>query len=267
MNDHAPSARAWPFLVARGRRRGYRTLLAPDFLVAERDYGVLDDTVVPSTREDQATVVEVLTGAGRPLTVVHATHLVTSADIADPGSEPATQAPRDEHSRPLQLIYGFVCADGAVPEPDDEDLRASLATSLAAYRRFLDDEDGFAVEAGREFQPRSLVVRWPASYRQPAHALSTTGHAAVTGDETTGSGAGRPVVTRGGVLLAAGVVLVAVVLAIVWLARPKAPVECDPRDRTVISELQPPGSPTPTPTTTCLPSPQQKKGNEVAGTD
>jgi hypothetical protein len=294
MNDHAPSARAWPFLVARGRHRGYRTLLAPDFLVAERDYGVLDDEVVPSTREDQASVIDVVTGAGHPLTVVHATHLVTSADIAEPGGEPAGHAPRDEHSRPLQLIYGFVCAygavtaphvenravtapldqDGAVISPLDEDLRVCLAASLAAYRRFLGDEDAFEVEAGREFQARSLVVRPPVPSRQPVRALSMTGPAAMTGDETIGHGTPRPVVRRGGVLLAAAVVLIAVILSVVWLVRPKAPADCDAQAPTGASQLQQlPGhpEPTPTPSTICGPGReqktlQQKTGNKPAAT-
>src|SRR4051812_36532744 len=103
--------RAWPFLVARGRERGYRTLLAPDFLVAERGYGVLDDSVVPDPEEDRASVITVVTSTGRALTVAHATHVVTAADLAEPGTEAGEREPRDRHSRPLQLIYGFVCAD------------------------------------------------------------------------------------------------------------------------------------------------------------
>ena len=34
----------WPFLVARGRERGYRTVLAPGFLTERRLHGLLSDS-------------------------------------------------------------------------------------------------------------------------------------------------------------------------------------------------------------------------------
>ncbi|MFC4590905.1 hypothetical protein [Sphaerisporangium corydalis] len=176
------SPRGWPFLVARGRRLGYRTLMAPGFLIDERDHGILDDRVVPGSSPEVASVIELVTGAGRRLTVVHATHPVTAADITGPGTPsgagprpsggggsaeagsgtpagagPGAPVPRDEHSRPLRLIYGF-CVDGTVSRPDEDDLRACREVALGAYRRFLGDEEGFTVEPGPEFRPVSPVV-------------------------------------------------------------------------------------------------------------
>ncbi|WP_424533217.1 hypothetical protein ACOZ38_22865 [Sphaerisporangium viridialbum] len=251
MGDRS-SARGWPFLVARGRHRGYRTLLAPGFLIAERDHGVLDDSVVPSTHQDRATVIEVVTGAGRRLAVAHATHLVTSADIAEPGAPPSEQEPRDQHSRPLQLIYGFVCLDGPVGEPDREDLRVCRQASLGAYRRFLGDEEGFTVEPSEDFPLRSPVVRRPtAPVLRPARVSPMSGY-----DDRV-----RPRAGRGTVLAAAGVLLVAVILAVVWFTRPEPRVECPRPEQKIASEPQWPSG---TPAATCLQD-GRPKGGEPAG--
>ncbi|MEU6399791.1 hypothetical protein ABZ867_22810 [Streptomyces cinnamoneus] len=173
MDGPSHGGSAWPFLVARGRYRGYRTLLAPDFLLADGDYGVLDDFVKPGTAAEQVQVVPVVTRSGRPLTVVHTTHQVTAADVE--------QAPRDEFGRPLQLMYGFVCDEGQVGAPDPADLDACRETAIAVYRRFLGDEEGFTVEAGRQFPlrsavtPRTVVERPPLKGTSVASAPSRTG--------------------------------------------------------------------------------------------
>jgi len=38
-------SRGWAFLVARGRRKGYRSVLVPDFLAESNEYGILGETV------------------------------------------------------------------------------------------------------------------------------------------------------------------------------------------------------------------------------
>jgi hypothetical protein len=144
---------AWPFLVAAGRRRDYSILLAPDFLVADLDYGILEEIARPSD-EGRPTVVAVRTRAGRRLTVVHATHLLTAADLEPDGAYAAS--PSDEHGRPLRLIYGFVSHDRVV-EPAAADLRTAFGAALVVYRRFLDDEDVIAVAPGHAYLMRSLT--------------------------------------------------------------------------------------------------------------
>jgi hypothetical protein len=120
-------AAGWPFLVARGRRSGHRILLAPDFLVAAGDYGVLEQV-------NGGTGVVVLTSAaGHRLSVAYATHPVGPAEVDDP---------RDEHGRPLQLIYGLVAAG---PADAQEQMGTALALAIEVYRRFLRAEGGFAV--------------------------------------------------------------------------------------------------------------------------
>ena len=124
----------WPFLIGRGRRAGHRVLLAPDFLVATDDHGVLEGIA-------GNTVINV--GA---LTVRSATHQVEAQDVHE------AERPRDEHGRPLRLIYGVV-AKGI--EPVNADLPNALAAALATYRRFLQAEQAFSVEPSQGFPLRA----------------------------------------------------------------------------------------------------------------
>ncbi|MEU7551330.1 hypothetical protein AB0B01_03025 [Streptomyces sp. NPDC044571] len=222
--------RGWPFLVARGRYHGYRTLLAPDVLLAARDYGVLDDSLVPSTVEDQAQVMQVVTAGGRPLTVVHATHRVTAADVAEPGTEALDRPPRDEYGRPLALMYGYVCEGGGDVAPQQADLAFCRETALGVYRRFLGDEEGFAVEPGPAFPLRSAVAVSPGVGGEgPRHAP--------TRSTRFGPPPGRRLIAAA--ILAAVVILVYVVWAVITPPPPPGP------------------TPTPTPTSTSTtPEPQ-----------
>ncbi len=198
------TTQGWPFLIARGRRLGYRTLLAPEPLIADREYGILDDSVPPSHEQDRPDVIDVTTRSGRLLTVVHATHQVTAADLGD------IEKPADEHGRPLQLLYGFALLRARIPEPRWEDLQKVLATALETYRRFLDDEESFAVETGRPFPLRSAPL--PSALQAPA-ATPSAAAAARDGKNLAG-----PVGPAGLVALAVGVVVLVavVVLVVLW---------------------------------------------------
>ncbi|XVS68047.1 hypothetical protein ACQPYE_18960 [Actinosynnema sp. CA-299493] len=147
--------RGWPFLVARGRRRGYSVLLAPSFLID--DHGLLEEVVgpVPDVR-----VASVRNAGGRWLCVVWAAHTATEAEIGNP---------RDEHSRPLRLLYGFVCPDGVVERPSEAGMTASLAGALDTYRRFLEDEERFTVEASTpiDLGPPVLARAQPRTIAPP----------------------------------------------------------------------------------------------------
>lgn len=139
----------WPFLIGRGRRAGHRVLLAPDFLVAADDHGVLEGIA-------GNTVINL-----GSLTVRSATHQVEAHDVHTP------ERPRDEHGRPLRLIYGVV-ARGI--EPTNADLPTALAAALATYRHFLQAEDKFPVEPSQGFplatQPSTVDMVAPP--RRPA---------------------------------------------------------------------------------------------------
>ncbi|GAA4574263.1 hypothetical protein [Planotetraspora kaengkrachanensis] len=251
------SAYAWPFLVARGRRLGYRTILAPGFLISAGEHGILDDTVVPDTQEDRATVVETQTSSGHRISIVHATHLVTAEDVAEPGTAPAERAPRDTHSRPLQLIYGFVCAGGGAAPPDPDDLRICREASLSAYRRFLADEEAFRVEAGHGFALRSHV-------REPEEMTRSS----MPGIETADTAISTKMPSRAGVaiLLVGAVTLISVViLAMMRLtATPEPAIPCPTPTAAVAGQTLPAkqpaaGKPGLKPKQSCIPQPPGEK--------
>jgi hypothetical protein len=155
-----PAETGWPFLIAAGRRRGYSVLVAPDFLVSESEYGVLLQAVTPISESVSARSVHAVTTRGRRLTITYTAHLLTADDLIGPGrvSHRPTGEPRDEHSRPLRLMFGFVSTGGSRPEPVTADLDHCSNVALDAYRRFLAHEDGFTVEPSHPFLLQSRVV-------------------------------------------------------------------------------------------------------------
>jgi hypothetical protein len=149
-------AQGWPFLIGAGRRHEYRTLIAPAFLITASEYGILDRHA-GRTPDGETRVVQIRS-AGHPLWMAYATHTVTQADVPDP---------RDEHSRPLQILTGFVC-DAPIERPNPADLAVTLDTGMAVYRRYLEDEDRFGVLASEAFPLRSVLRRAAASAAAPA---------------------------------------------------------------------------------------------------
>jgi hypothetical protein len=161
MND-TDTTLGWPFLVARGRTRGYSVLLAPDFLLARRDYGFLEDVAGPLPD-------------GTPFrsTTVRRDY----GDIGVVWCDCPTGL-RDEHSRPLRLLAGFTCA-GTVSRPSELDLDAARTAASATFQRFLRNEDGFTVESAPPFPAQSGVVRNPVGTRRRALPVAAACVAAV----------------------------------------------------------------------------------------
>jgi hypothetical protein len=127
------TGRAWPFLVARGRRRGYSALLVPGFL---REHGFLEATATPLDDVPSR-------AAATPYGVlVWAEHPVTEAQ--------AHGEPRDEYGRPLVLLYGFLCPDGE-PVTVTVALTRTRTAALAVYDRFLGGEESFRTERSEAF--------------------------------------------------------------------------------------------------------------------
>jgi hypothetical protein len=145
--------KGWPFLVGAGRRRDYSVLLAPDFLLADATHGRLGEIVTPTPVDAPPRLIEASTGTGQRLGIAYATHLVSHADVP---------RPRDEHGRPLRLMYGFVCPAGQIDTPATADLDAARAASLATYRRYLANEDPFTTAASTAFLLHSTITAWPA---------------------------------------------------------------------------------------------------------
>ncbi len=194
------AATGWPFLIARGRRRGYSVLAAPPFLVRDREEGFLEEVVGPSPDSVATRVVD--SPGGRRLCLVWGDHLVRGDEVGEPAD------PVDEHSRSLRLLYGFVCQDATVGAPAPADLDRSLATMMATYRRFLSGEEEFGVEESSPFAVDAQVLTQPV--------VRPRGSAKV---------------------LVAAAALVVVVLAGVWLfaSRSEPPREPSPSTQTSTS--------------------------------
>ena len=169
--------RGWPFLVARGRHKGYRTVLAPGFLV---DLGLHErlSEKTAAAGPDMRRVDLDIPQAGR-LNVLYCSEAVRAADLnGQGGGEPAI----DEHGRPLELLYGIVTR-GPLAQPLDEiDRSAARDEALQSYRRFLSAEDSFGVDSSRP-----LRLRTPAQDPEArttavrAAASSSRGHEASAG--------------------------------------------------------------------------------------
>lgn len=165
--DHGMDAdRVWPFLVARGRRVGYRAILVPDAMTGTSDEDVLADSVhasVPSS--DGARVDRVATSTMGDLTMVYRVHRLQPADVErraastdDAGAaDGSPAAATDIHGRPIDLFYGFV-TPANVRRVESTDLRVARDAGLSAYRRFLTDEQHYASEGAQSFQPHSVVT-------------------------------------------------------------------------------------------------------------
>ena len=221
MTTSTPPVLGWPFLVAAGRRRDYSTLLAPRFLVAELDYGILNKVAEPTTGEGPPAVVEVRTPRGRDMTIVYATHLLTAADLhIDDQAAAAVLPPRDEHNRPLRLIYGFASPNARISQPATTDLAFARQAALDVYRSFLENEEGITVVASEPFPLRSVATARPSS------SMVLSSMLAPAPSQATGGGGSR----RTGVVLTALLGVCAAVIGIVLAIGPGAgtptPVEC-----------------------------------------
>ncbi|HEX8157671.1 MAG TPA: branched-chain amino acid ABC transporter substrate-binding protein [Solirubrobacteraceae bacterium] len=135
----------WAFLVARGRHASYRTVLAPDFLVDLGRHVVLAESLRGSGVVAGGLHVVTLPDGGFGQATAHYTvNRVTHADIDGPGQ--GDELMTDEHGRPLEILYGVLTREPLNGALAEEDLLAARVQALAAYRRFLDTEQEFAVE-------------------------------------------------------------------------------------------------------------------------
>jgi hypothetical protein len=152
-------AEAWAFLVARGRHKGHRTILVPDFLAKGDVPGLLSESV-DGAAGSQPVTVNTPTGM---VTVLSRTHRLASRDVEG--------LVIDEHGRPLELLYGFVCHAAGIREAHEDDFKEALEQSLQAYRRFLADENR-PFERSRAFpmRTRPSYVTAPSAIIPPASA-------------------------------------------------------------------------------------------------
>lgn len=200
------TARGWPFLVARGRHRGYRTVLAPDFLAERNLQGVLSDSATGNGLEPgRARTAEVDAPAVGPMTLCFRIERVSAADVN--GHLPGDDAiATDEHGRPLEILYGVV-ARGRLSGPvHDGDLGAARSQALRSYRRFLEQEDAFDVDASPAFALRGVTATAPSAPAPPRPTPSASPAPAPTPERRPAIGA-----------LATVAVAAVLLMVVVWL--------------------------------------------------
>ena len=165
------STYGWPFLVARGRERGYRTILAPGFLTERRLHGLLSDAANGEAPDAPREVELERPGVGR-LTLVYRTEQVTEAELdGGRGNGLAT----DEHGRPMEILYGIVCRGRLGGHVDDGDLGAARTEALASYRRFLAEECDFGVDTSDAFALRGVTAVRDVAPPEPERRASRAG--------------------------------------------------------------------------------------------
>jgi hypothetical protein len=191
------STTGWAFLVARGRDRGYRSILVPDFLAESGERSVLTESLDADV--DSAGPPRILplkAGRAGPITVVYRSHRMTPADLADAAFDAsAGQLVTDQHGRPLDLLYGFVSRAPGISAVRELDLATAKRLALDVYRDFLSDEAGFRTSTSRAYpvqveaeradsqpppvppyQPAPVPVPPPPHAAEPAAAPTSRDH-------------------------------------------------------------------------------------------
>jgi hypothetical protein len=166
------AAYGWSFLVARGRRTGYRTLLVPDFLAQSNEYGALSQAANGDFPAADTFRVSTVTGlAAGDITLAYRNERLTRALVGEPISSGAGRPPEDllidQHGRPLDLLYGFVCRAPGLLRVDAADFTPAHEEALRVYRLFLADETGFRPESSRAYALRSTVSSQPEPATAP----------------------------------------------------------------------------------------------------
>lgn len=150
----APTPYGWPFLVSRGRNVGYRTILAPGFLVDSGEASLLATAVRrvedgPGVQIDEVS----LPRSGSIEVVYRAERAMTDASGQD-----TLEPIRDSHSRPIRLFYGFVTC-GPIGAASPADLSHCREVALEAFDEFLEDEASSVQPATAPFPLESVPGR------------------------------------------------------------------------------------------------------------
>jgi hypothetical protein len=139
----------WAFLVARGTRKGYRTVLAPDFLVQDRRHTLLAEQVGSATSDDRTTRQHITDEMLGHLTVTYRVEPALTAELVDSPTHDGNEVLLDQHGRPLELLYGVVTTTPV--SAGGHDMARARTEALISYRRFLADEENTDVQPSRLF--------------------------------------------------------------------------------------------------------------------
>lgn len=193
--------RAWPFLVARGRTRDYRTVLVPELLAGRGQHALLADALAIPDPDSGEHTLTLRLGDGTPLLITARAEVLTAATV---GADP-----RDEHGRPLEFLYGVMQVSPAAAP----DLDAARERALTSYRRFLADEEGFTFDIAPTVDPAPAADTAPA-----AEAAQPPPPMALRAAPVPPSRPDRPAPRRVMriVAMAAATIAAVVVLIVVW---------------------------------------------------
>ena len=148
------TADGWAFLVARGRRQGFGTRLVPGVLRQLGVAGIVEEHEAHG--DGQPTVSAVPTPHGR-VTIVARRHRITADDLPDAAVGPAADI-LDEHGRPLDITYGFVCVGMSVTAVHEADMWLAHQQAMQVYHQFRSDESAFTTQVSQRFPLRSTVA-------------------------------------------------------------------------------------------------------------
>jgi hypothetical protein len=170
--QHTP---VWPFLVGRGRRKGYQTLLAPGFLIEQDMHETLAEAT-PSVPVGVLGRARVSCPGVGPLTLAYTTEGIATGRI-DSGNGVGEWT--DEHGRPLEMLYGVVAHEPLSDTLAVNDLQRAREDALEAYGGFLAHEDDFSVGASQQY---SLPRQAPDHRQRQSDASITRGRASQRSD-------------------------------------------------------------------------------------
>jgi hypothetical protein len=151
----SPSPDAWPFLIARSRSVGQRTVLAPAFLTSSRRHGLLKSALA----RPEPTTLDVLRKSLHldpegtytlffRTTIAHPRMIGSGGDVL-----------LDESSRTVEVTEGIMIT-GEVSEPDPGSMAEALRITAETFRAFwlADDRNAGPVEAPAILPGKTAVV-------------------------------------------------------------------------------------------------------------
>jgi hypothetical protein len=255
----------WPFLVSAGQVRDYGVLVAPDFLVASGEQGLLG--VVGSAVEGgPVETTTVRTSTGHQLSLAYAARPLTAADVGSTdGIGTDGSSVLDEFGRPLRIVVGVVTEHPRATDPAP-DLERAEATVLAAYRRFRTNEAAYRVEPSRREPMHSLGRVGLPTYPPeppPGPRPGVGPYPGITTPQGAPYSSGGP--RRTGPAILVGVAVVALMLAALFLIWPGRSTDCTPAS-VLTPTSAPSGTPTPTPSGTPTATPSDTPTPTPSGT-
>jgi hypothetical protein len=159
----------WAFLVARGTRKGYRAVLAPDFLVRNRRHILLAERIGGTASNGPTSTERISDEVFGDLTVTYRVEPAAASELG--GSlQDGQDVLLDQHGRPLELLYGVVTT--APVSAGGHDMARARAEATDSYRLFLAHEEAADVQPSASFPLREAVPVPAGPQTPPTQAIA-----------------------------------------------------------------------------------------------